>query len=334
MNRHINGNTFALLACCMLLANCDNRRDVLSDQGVWVRVEVDWRQAGIRPEGTSIYLFGQETGERTDLLRTNDMRDSVTCDSFKLHTGRYSLIAFNETERSHDDIAFRGTDSYATAEAYATPLTLRPESRILTLTATRSAVQTTISSADVLAVAPLDLFEVDYGMIRDQTRPQLRLSPQRLTVTVEVIVHVQNIRSLNTGKAQVGALDNMAEGVFLATGTPNDIPATYCYTLGLDSYDAATNSGSLKATFGTFGPLSAASNTLALYFLLRDDTEYVVECDVSGQLRPAGTAPSHLRVETGLDPHIELPELPDDSGGMFEVDVGGWGKGADVDIPI
>jgi hypothetical protein len=332
MNRHTKRNSFALLVGCTLLAGCDTRREILDDPGVWVRVEVDWRPAGILPEGTSIHLFKQETGGRTAVLRTNDMCDSVACDSFKLHAGRYSLLVFNETERSHDDIAFRGTERYHTTEAHVNPLPLPEGSRYIG----PPAVHTVTGADDVLAADHLDLFEVNGDMIRSQRSPTVRFTPQRLTVTVDVIIHVQNIRSLHTGKGQTGALDNMAEGALLAAAAPNTTPAVHWFALTLGAYDAATNSGTLRATFGTFGALPAAGNRLLLYLQLRDDTDFEDIRDVTGQVHAGTTGRNHLTVEIGTgpaNPHIILPDLPGDDG-AFEVDVGGWGDDTEVNIPI
>jgi hypothetical protein len=312
----------------MLFFGCDTRREVLNDQGVWVRVEVDWKPAGILPNGTSIYLFDRETGSRTAILRTNDMRDSIASDSFNLHTGRYSLFVFNETERSHDNISFRRTDNYLAAEAYS-----KPAAALRT-----NATPMAMTIDDVLAVSHIDLFEVDYDLIRSQQQPTLRLTPQRLTVATDIIVHVQNIRSLHTGALQAGSLDNMAEGAFLATEAPNGTPVEHWFTFTVDSYDADTNSGALKASFASFGPIAAADNLLSLYFRLRDGTEHTIVRDVTSQIHAAATTPvARLKIEIGLAPAdytIELPDLPGGDGGMFDVDVGGWDSNTEVDIPI
>ena len=326
---------------CLLLCACDTRRDILDDQGVWVHVEADWRQAGIQPEGATIYVFNCETGARVAQLLTNEMRDSVTCDSLKLHAGNYSLLVFNETERSHDYLSFRGTGRYHSAEAYASPITLPANGRFSKSAAAQpNGVHTMVASSDVLAAARLDRFELGYDVIRSQERPRLLFSPERLSITVEVIIHLQNMHSLHTGKQQAGALDNMAEGVFQATGRPNDAPATYWFVLTPVTFDPDTKSGTFRAVFAGFGPRDAANNSLSLYFLLRDDTEFTAVRDVAALLHAAEIMPERrLVVEIGLgrapgDPLITLPDIPGDSGGAFEVGVGGWDDTSDIDIPI
>jgi hypothetical protein len=357
MKRHITGNIFAPFRATArvaptwfvlgmigtLLMGCDTRRSILDDQGVWVRVEVDWAQAGIRPAGTSLYVYNHATGARATQLLTNAMRDSVTIDSLRLRAGHYSLLAFNETERSHDYISFRGTDSYHTAEAYANPLALPEGSRYARgAAAHRSASEhTALAASDVLAAAHLDHFEVDYDMIRNQSRPPLRTTPQKLTATVEVTIHVQNIYSLHATQQQAGALGNMAEGVFLATGATNANPVTHWFALTPSSSDPARITGTLHASFAVFGTLGSGGNILSLYLLLRDGQEYTIERDVTGLLLPGNDTPGgqlSLTIEIGTgrdnDPRIDLPDTPTDGNGMFQVGVGDWDDNNILDIPI
>ena len=333
--------TYCYCLLLLALAACDTRRDILDDQGVWVHVEADWRQASLSPEGASIYAFNQETGARVTQRLTNEIRDSVTCDSLLLHAGNYSLLVFNETERSHDYLSFRGADRYHSAEACANPLALSANSRFAKIVAAQpGVVHTMVASSDVLAAARLDRFELSYDIIRSQERPRLRLTPERLSVTVEVIIHLQNMHSLHTGKQQAGALDNMAGSVFMAAGRPDNAPATFWFALTAAAFDPDTKSGALKATFAGFGPLDTQTNNLALYLLLRDDTEFPVVRDVTALLHAAEIMPERrLVVEVGLgltpdDPPIILPDIPGDSGGSFEVGMGGWDDTGDIDIPI
>jgi hypothetical protein len=344
--RLIHWTLWILAAICGLIAfltACDTRREVLDDQGVWVCIEVDWTEADIRPEGTSIYLFNQNTGERIAILCTNDLSGNLTRDSVKLHAGQYSLLVMNETERSHDYLSFRGTNRYHTAEAYVKPYELSAGSRYAIAAAQMSpCVHTVVADTEVLAVAHIDGFEVDYEMIRTQARPVLRLSPQRLSIAVDVIIHLQNMRSLHSGTSQAGAINHMAEGRFLASESPNAVPATFWFVLTPATYDPATHIGTLRAAFASFGPLKAeaAGNILSLYFLLRDGTEYPIERDVTDQLHRDETTTGHrLTVEIGLglrldDPFIVLPELPGGDDGMFEVDIGDWDDNTNVDIPL
>jgi hypothetical protein len=316
-----------------LLSGCDNRRDILDDMGVWVPLSVDWRQAGIRPEGVSIYVFDGETGEQVTKLLTNEVSsDSITVDSVKLHAGRYSLLVFNETVDSHDNISFRGADCYRTFEAYAMPVSAPAVSRHTPQSAEALAsTPAAAASPNALAVAHWDLLEVGYDMIRSQTCPQLPLAPQKLSVEVEVTVHLKNMQYLSP-REQTGALSSMAEGIFLATGAPSAAPITHYFTLNNRDLSDQSSEGTLKAAFAAFGVASApeaAGNVLSMWFTLRDGEVYAIQRSVTSQLRNGKTGMEvFLKVEVGLgltseDPAIALPYAPD-AEGMFDVGIGGW----------
>ncbi|MDR1341921.1 MAG: DUF5119 domain-containing protein [Prevotellaceae bacterium] len=341
--------TLLWLSLWAALSSCDSRRDILDDQGVWVRVEVDWRQAGVCPEGTSIYVFDRATGARVAQLLTNEMRDSVTLDSLKVYAGRYSLLAFNETEHSHDDISFRGTASYQTAEAYANAVRLLANNRYARgapASGATAPLAVTVSASDVLAAAHLDDFEVDYGMIRGRARPKLQLLPKRLSVLVELIAYVQGAHNLYAGE-HTGSLSSLAESVFLASEVTGSAPAAYWFTLIQATLDQASDAGTLTATFVTFGAMStaaglpdaAADNILSMNFQLADGSWHKVERNVTDLLRRENTpAGGRLRVEMGLgtpdDDLIVLPNVAGSKDGMFEVDVDGWGDNTNVEIPV
>jgi hypothetical protein len=148
------------------------------------------------------------------------------------------------------------------------------------------------------------------------------------------------MNSLHDGGQQAGTINNMAEGVFLATDAPNAVPATYWFALTPTAFDPVMHSGTLRAAFATFGTLNtvADGNILSLYFLLSDGTEHFVERDVTHMLHSGETPPeSRLTIEIGLgladDPLIVLPEIPGDDG-MFDVDVSDWDDNTDININV
>jgi hypothetical protein len=337
----IESTLLALLALFWtLLSSCDTRWEILDDVGVWVRLEVSWRQAGVSPNGMSIYVFSQETGKRVAELLSNVASDSAAVDSVKLHAGRYSLLAINETVKSHDGVLFRGTDRYHTFEAYAAP-TPAPAASGYAQSAEAAAA---VAPPSVLAAAHLDRFEVDYSMIRAQACPPLQLTAKRLTAEVEVIVHLKNMHYLSTSSEPTGAIGNLAEGIFLATEAPNATPAIQWFTLSGRAFDPASEvNGTLRATFAIFGAVSAeaaaSSNILSMWFVLRDAAKLpAVERDVTGKLsRGEAQREVRLTVEVGVgltedDPPIEIPYAS--TGGSLEVEMGGWGEGGNMEIPI
>jgi hypothetical protein len=315
-----------LLAGYALPAGCDTRRDIVDDHGVWVRVEVDWTQVEMRPEGTSIYVFSQETDERIAVLLTNEMHGGVAFDSVKLHTGNYSLLAFNNTERSHGSLSFRGTNRYHTAEAYANPVAPPAGDRYTPHATAQAAVA--MAATEILAAAHIDHFEVDYEMIRRQERLLLRLVPERCTIAIAVTAHVQHMRSLHTGATPIGALTGMAEGVFLATGSANTVPATHWFALPPATFDNASNSGTLKAEFAAFHvpPATTAPHLLPLYLLLCDGSACDSEHDVTARLHDAA---AESRLAIGLA--LELPETPCHG---FDAGTNPWDDENVIEVPI
>ncbi|MDR0415171.1 MAG: DUF5119 domain-containing protein [Prevotellaceae bacterium] len=325
MNCFKTGNVLMpLFAFHAMLAGCDTRRERFDDEAAWVRVEIDWRQAGICPEGVSIYVFEQETGKKFKVLHTNEMRaDSVTVDSLNLHIGRYSLLVFNETERSHSNVSFRGTSYYHTFEACTWPV-----AKVVT--------------PNVLAAAHVDAFEVTCEMTgRRRTCPPLLLVPKRLNAIAEVTVHVKSLHYLHVSE-QEGALSGLIEGVFLAAEAPGAASATHYFTLnGRAFYQGSSTDGILKGTLVIFGAATAPSeNILSLRLLLRDMTECLFERNLSGKLPGYGDLPkNHLKFEVGLgtadDPPIEITRAPDNNAnGIFQVKVDEWGESISMDVLV
>jgi hypothetical protein len=342
--------TLLCLALWVALAGCDTRRDILEDEGAWVAVEVDWKLAGIQPFGVSIYVFEHATGKKVTQLLTNEMRDNVTLDSLKLHAGRYSLLVFNETEETFDDVSFRGTDGYLSAEAYAKQVQVLANNRYVRGAPAQSTAPLAVAMAvsdEPLAVAHLEGFEVDYSMARSKQHRRLTLTPKRLSVPIMLTVHVKGLSNLHAGGEHTGSLSSLAESVFLVSGATSSVPAAYWFTLTQTPSDPPSDDddGTLEATFISFGPMDAApgDNILMMTLQLADGTTHEVKRDVTGMLRDVevqtGTGIGRgITVEVGLglapaDSLIVLPNVDGDVDGLFKVDVDGWGNATDMEIP-
>jgi hypothetical protein len=260
------------------------------------------------------------------VLLTNEMRDGMAFDSVRLHIGHYSLLAFNNTERSHGSLSFRGTDRYHTAEAYANPITPPAGDRYAPHATAQAAVA--MAATEVLAAAHLDHFEVDYGMIHRQEHPLLRLVPERCTIAIAVTAHVQNMRSLHTGATPIGALTGMAGSVYLATGNAGAEPATHWFALPPATFDNASNSGTLKAEFAAFNVPAETTvpNLLPLYLLLCDGSPCDSERDVTALLRD-NVDESRLAIDIAL----ELPEAPCHG---FDAGTNPWDDDNIIEVPV
>lgn len=329
----------AILALCSLPAGCDSRREIFGDAGVWVRLEVSWRNAGLRPQGVSIYVFARETGKTVALRLTNDMRsDSATIDSLKLHVGAYNVLVINETVASHDNASFRGVERYHDFEAY---IRTRPPGESGQELIAPPLPYDPVASQNVLAAAHTGNLEVTCDMLDGKReRPAILLEPKKLSCVVEVTLHVKNLRYLHDGEPVV-AVTNLAEGAFAATDAPNGVPMTQRFPLHARSfYQGSFVDGTITGTFVSFGVANPEEkNTLRLPFVLHDGTDFYLERDVTDKLRQNVVANGYLKIELGLgtpgDPPIVIDRVPvDDGDGMFEVEVDEWGENTIVDVPV
>ncbi|MDR3367521.1 MAG: DUF5119 domain-containing protein [Prevotellaceae bacterium] len=341
--KHLSiGNALLQLLSLCSLAGCDTRREIFSDAGVWVPIEVSWRKAGVHPEGVSIYVFAQETGKRVELRLTNEVSsDGLTADSLKLHVGRYNMLVINETVASHDNASFRATGSYHDFEAYlryATPAAGSRSTRV----APRAAYYDATPSLNVLAAAHQSELVVSYDMLSGKReRPSITLEPKKLSFVVEVTLHVKNLRYLHDSDPMV-AVTNLAEGVFLAAEATNGVPATQLFTMRKTLYPPTLVDGTLTGAFVSFGVADTAeANMLQMHFVLHDGTEYNLERDITEMLREAlrGGDGENPKIALGLgapgDPLIEIDKVPvDDASGLFEVKVDEWGDNTIVNVPV
>jgi hypothetical protein len=324
---------------CALTAGCDARREVFSDAGVWVPLQVSWRKANIRPQGVSVYVFAQETGNRVALLLTNDVSgDSLTQDSFKLHVGKYNVLVINETVASHDNASFRGVERYHSFEAY---IRTEPPPDNGTERIAPPMQYDPVAAQNVLAAARESELEVTYDMLSGKReRPGIWLEPTKLSFVVDVTLHVKNLRYLNDGEP-VAAVTNMAEGAFPAAETANGTPITQYFTLHSRRYsDERKVDGTLTGTFVAFGVADTAErNMLLMPFRLHDGTDYYLEREITNKLRSSRTVDEHLEITLGLgtpnDPLIVIDRVPvDDASGPFKVEVDDWGENTNVDVPV
>jgi hypothetical protein len=328
-----------ILTLCTLIAACDTRREIFSDAAVWVPLEVRWREAGVKPEGVSIYVFAQETGRRVELRLTNDVSsDSLTLDSLSLHVGKYSLLVMNETVASHDNASFRGVDRHLEFEAYIR--TVAPENDGMERIALPVQYDP-VASQNVLAAAAKSDLAISYDMLSGKReKPALILKPAKISFVVDVTLHVKNLRYLHDSDP-VAAVTNMAEGAFLATKAANGVPITQYFTLhGRSLYPGSATDGTLTGTFVAFGVANAAEkNILLMPFRLHDGAYFPLERDVTGMIQEGSVVNGHVEITLGTgtagDPPIEITQVPvDDASGLFEVEVDEWGQNTDVDVPV
>jgi hypothetical protein len=339
LNRHI------IPACCLLavlLCSCDDRRDILEEASSfgYVRVRIDWTQAGIDPNGASVYFFPRD-GSQPRGLWTNH-----TLDSLYLPVGVYSVLMFNERTTEHAGIAFRGTDAYDTFEAYAVPESALPE--FMSRGTETPRVSDAVSDPDILAAAHMDRFELTRSMTRNGAGPLLEFSPARVTAGVRVTVRISGLQYLDRSISSGGSLSGMAGGVMLSTGEPTSASVTQYFPFLRTVLDESSDtSGTMLTVFSSFGPAGmsrqalskdglAATNMLGLQFHLRNGTTWSPDLrEVTGRFERAEL---DIDLKIGYnrwegDTIVTLPYVPP-ADGMFDADVNGWGDSHDTDIPL
>lgn len=330
---------FSLLAGCILMSGCDDRREILEDNTVWVRVKLDWAQAGNPPNGVTVWFFPTRTDSKPIVLRTNS-----TMDSIKLRRDIYSVLVFNDTEKDHDGMAFRNTERYETFEAYATPY--KDNNKVVV----KADDEVVAQLPGDLTVASNDRFEVTWDMVGRDQRPLLQFAPKSKLYTLKVSVRIKGLDNVVAGST--GTLSGLAEGLLLARSQRSTQKVTHQFLFDKLRFDEGSyQQGTIYAHFQLFGLADGditrqdeKAHKLKLYLRLRDGSVYTVERDVSQLIKEntEGTLELDLTVgsdkeETGENPIVKIPDVKPsdpDAGSGFDADVSEWGDKVEIEIPL
>lgn len=334
MRRTISLTALAALLT-LLLVGCDCRRPIIEDSGLWTRVTVDWTKMGIKPNGTSIWFFPDNSDNSPQVLRMQTLTDSLM-----LRKGTYSVIVFNETESDHDYILFRGGNSYETFEAYAKDITVASKYMV------RAATERIAATPDQLGVATMTGLEITREMINKDLRPSLLFEPKRTFATVNVLIHVVGLDNASSSGGSAASLSGMADGVILYNGVTNSTPVTHIFNINNIRFNSGSyQDGTMSSSFMVFGltdmPTRAddVPNYLTLFFHLRNGEDLdPIQIDVSRTLEVVTDESGRvtINIEVGQDGSIILPyvESSTDKGSGFDADVTDWGEENNYDIPI
>lgn len=323
-----------LICVIFSLYSCDTRRNMIDDNGVWVRVNTDWSRTGIEPNGTTVCFYPNRPDLSPIYLVTNETYDSV-----KLNRDNYSVLVFNETVNGHDNIHFRDMHSYKASEAYSKSITV-PERH------TKGPEENIVASPGMLGVSKLINLEMTRQMIENDERPTLNFTPEKRVTVVNVKIHIKGLlyAHVRDNKAK---LSGLAGEINLSEESENYTPVTHYFDINKMKLDAGGIDGTISATFNTFGLAETpegdekVKSILTLYVMLRDGNPHTpIERDVTDLIKVVGEDEISLEIEIGLgildDPIIVLPEVEDnpdmDSG--FDADVDGWGPPIVTDIPV
>jgi hypothetical protein len=331
-----------LLHACEVTGLQDTRRPILDGLGQVVRLQFDWTQSGLDHNATSVATiwFFPTDGSTPRVLRTNHERDSIY-----LPPDTYHVLAFDGTEDygDHPYIAFRGTTTYQTFEAYAKPLPISPR-----FTPRAMDFPDPAYTPGIFAVAR-DTIQI-HRRTGTASAPTFTFTPRPITGTLTVTAHIKDlIYTAESGHAL--SISSMAAGVNLATGRPTPQPITHYAVLNHRTFDTTpdgtpTPDGTLAATLTIFGLSGISPNNLQFSIILRDShndqiDEFIVERDVTGHFNQA-TIDGGINIQMAIaldltigigtdpwDPPIIAPYAPPGGSG-FTVDIGGWGPIVDI----
>ena len=318
------------------LASCQ-RREITYFMEAEVSITADWSEANLEYEnnyGATAVFYPKAGGEPKILLLGDRTQGKV-----RLPKGHYSVVVFNRSFNDFSGLAFKGTDSYNTLEAY----TVQVESRVVTKAGDTEDV--IVNSPEKLAADAIEEFEVTEEMLGNYSKTpltrgctqegcSLHFKPMELTKTVKVKV---NVKGLHNVKQAHCTLSGVPTSVFLASGRTGEQTVIQEFAMenpvfNQDSY----TEGSITGTLNVFGFDKELPHDLNLKANLVDGKTTVEqafkEVDASENEDETGVISLYINAQT-KDPIPDVkPEDGADSG--FDAEVGGWGEEINSDIKI
>lgn len=331
-NKRTNISLSVLLFLCLCFFNCE-RRDLTYYRTAEISLTADWSQSGLEGENSygATAIFYPVDGSESKTVLMGDRTRATT----QLPAGRYNVIVFNRSFDDFSAIAFRGTESFHSLEAYAKKMENRAESEII------------VSSPEKLAVAVVQGFEVTENMLGNNYAPAssskreaaegyccLHFVPRELTRTVKVKI---NVDGLNNVKEATCRLSGVPVSVFLSDGHFKGECVTQEFSVSNPAFEEGSYSkGTLTGEISVFGFDEETEHGIEMDFLLVDGKTKVKqtfdEVHISSETGETGTITLHIEAKTP-DPLPDVkPEGGSDSG--FNADVDSWGGDEKVEFPL
>lgn len=274
------------LSLLLSLAACDRRElTYVYHPYCDMKIRMDWSDLGELPSGMSLYAY-PEDGSAPHLLLTNEVNEA----ELSLRSGRYHLVAFNQSVDEFGSLFFQGMDKFGTAEADV-------QEKTFSWLTSKSSTNHTVCDPEPFASTYMELDVTDDMVEHSQTIYALKLEganlrsdssftylmkPIRHNWTGNIEVYIQGIQNI---KSVRGYLTGLAEGSLLSTHTNTANMVTHVmedWTIKRDSSNYTT--GRVTTEFQTFGlpgakgitkARDAKANRLYLSFLLVDNKTIV-----------------------------------------------------------
>lgn len=364
-------NYVLLLVAAMFAAGCTKQRDLYVETSPMLVVKADWSKSTPTPDGATALVYNAHK----TVLTNPYMQPSFTTQPQRVAPDRYDILVFNNlmfspTDNEFDCIDFKHTDRFDTFEAHAT---LSKQTNALFLAHSSEVI---VNNPNVIAVATYrnKVVEDDRRFVMkyedgkqtgnyagDYVKDEVRVTPVRLTRTVQVIAGVKNYKP---GFTIYGSLRGFAQGVNLSTRKPVGSKATHAgFAIHRAIPDPEHTDCHILTSdaFTSFGPWwgddAPTSNSYTLELLARyngqgevfsfsfDVTKYsdaVVTQGVDKAISTIQAEESAYR-QDGTIPQIQtivlevwltLPEVIGDNDGGIDVGIEDWGEVVIIPVPI
>lgn len=332
-----------LLLSVTSLWSCERRaleEAMIVDHTAIIDINIDWSLSKIdvsKMHRASIIFYPHDGSKFYEFHLEGDINSRKV----ELPIGHYSVLVFNETMDNNDwdAIELSGVESYQTIAAKGVVDTRRS-------LYTRAETETIVRCPEVLAVwnmADLNVTSEIVAYTRSKARSKgdedrlktdmsmeaileefANIQPKLLFKEVSIVAQVQNLHS---AYAITGAVQNVAGGVYLATGEVHTDKVTHMFPMNNRVWDDPNNkkNGHVSANIFVFG-LHMGNDVktgLHMEFLLNDGTQAPAEQFDITDMIDHETIEIKIEVGTGVnegDHPIILPEV--EAGG--DVGVGDW----------
>lgn len=318
MKQNLTLKVFLLTLVSVFTTSCKEHHDWVDSEGVKVTLSINWSEANLQPNGSTICIYDQVNENTPIFIKTNGISESLY-----LPPSTYSIIVFNETTDSHSGIQFSGMEHFETAQALID------------------------GTPDMLAAASMADLEITRDMLRNYEEPEYTLTPQRLSIPVEVGFYIQGLYNVSVSRPSTAEISGMATGIQLGTCQAIHTPVHMTCELSDHVYDpSSTTNGMLQGQMYCFGLVDPA---LTKRDIDEPDTPWDITVKIplrnGGELPPVNRRFGRLTdLENGSDLADEngnsgnggiiIPYVNDAEGGNsgFDAGVGDWGDNTDVPV--
>ena len=343
-----------VLIICFLQFSCERRELTYNYRSCKVAVHMDWSRleqaSGVAPSGMSVMFYPQQEGDVV-MVQSNHIDKAIVA----LRAGRYNILVFNQIPSDFGTIAFKGMDSFETAEVFAKPM----DSKWYKPTGGDEIIA---RKPEYLAVATYLDFEITEEMVDEamqlddeygEVPPSVILDfePKLVIKNISIQMRVVGIQNIQAVRA---AIKGMSVGYHFASCKSRSNTATHLLEeWQKTNYEGTSTEGELRTVLASFGLPKQLTSTkseddwtgsLAFEILLVDNKTLIKQesfLDKHFVTLPGGEQSADLLIKVGLstDPDDKPIELPDvepegDGGGGFEGDLGDWEDEEIVDIPL